>query len=266
MLAQLQPSIDTVANVPPGLTDLSTEACLLQQHFTWLPAMPALRRLKTVSTPQQPFHAVPHLHELRLSSTDSRNLQQLTHCTQLRVLQLQSHRAIDSHSSINLGLDQLSTVLRASAATLETIILGDLPLDGGSWAELAQCKQLRSFSLTLQPLAWEELLSALSQLPWFHTLGLFIEKASIPALPSGLLRHMAVSSYWRTVQLRLLHPSCSMNLLGGKTSLEMMCPHVEAASDDATRQVRFIVSKQNEPSRTYLITVDEHGQRKWQQM
>ncbi len=282
MLDQLQPSIDTVANVPPCLTDLSTEASLLPEHFTWLSQLPALRRPQTLLARNLvitlPLLLLSALHELRLAfDSENRHWQRLAHCTQLRVLQLQSHRAIDSHrttdSSINFGLDQLSTVLRASAATLETarLSIGNWLLEEknrGSWAELAQCKQLRTLSLTLQPLAWETLLDALSQLPWFHTLGLFVEDNSMPALPTGLLRHMTkrAGSPWRTVQLQLLHPRCCMDLLSRKVSLDVLCPPAEAASEKAAQQVRFIVSKQGKPSRSYLITVDEHGQRKWQQM
>jgi hypothetical protein len=269
MLAQLQPSIDTVANVPPGLTDLSTEACLLQHHFTWLSVMPTLRRLQTVVSPGSMCVLWPNmlaaLCELRLTLDHSSCYwHQLSDCTQLRKLWLSSHQTASDPSS-RLDVKSISALLCASAATLETIILGDLLLDGGSWAELAQCKQLRSLSLTLQPLAWETLLGALSQLPWFHTLELVVDKSSIAALPSGLLRHMTAraDSHWRTVQLQLLHPRSSMDLVD---SLEVVCPPAEAASKEEALQVRFIVSKQGKPRRTYVITVDEHGQRTWQKM
>ncbi len=285
VLAQLHPPIDTVAKVAPGLTDLSTEASLLPWHFTWL-SKPGLYRLQTALSRSrgysfsQPMLAA--LRELRLAFVnendapvdavrDSSNWRQMESCTQLRVLQLSAPCVGFRRTKFRAGLHQVAPILRASAATLETISLGNLQLNtqksDDDWTLLAQCQQLRSLSLTMQPLAWASLLGALSHLPWFHTLGLFIESA-VPALPAGLLRHMTTSPSWRTVQLQLLNCGCPITLLQRckASALVWLCPPAEALSDEAAAQVRFIVSKRGHRAQTHFIVIDEEGRRAWYKM
>jgi len=191
--------------------------------------------------------------------------QQLAHCTQLHTLQMQAEY------SITIPLLHVIAALTASAATLEAVSIGRWLISGHDqtgWMTLAQCQQLRTLSLTMQQLDWQMLLGALSQLPLFHTLGLFVETDSVDALPAHLLHHMTarVTSQWRTLQLHLLQLECSLTSTAGMHPLDQLLPPDGATSDTAAQQLRVTVTKAEQPQRSHIITADEHGERHWHMM
>jgi len=199
----------------PPLEELSM-GYAMWYHYSWMALIPSLRRLLIMTEHFEPFCNAPaawlaNLQMLRLTLHGWRRHNSWTylpHCTQLRTLQVDT--PLKWKRDLVPELDVVAAVA-ASAATLQTMILGANwafeRQQPGSWVVLAQCQQLTSLSMRLQPLDWEAVLAALSGLPRFSALTLFVcDLLSLP-LPAGLLRHMTArpDSQWHTVQLDFVH-------------------------------------------------------------
>lgn len=261
-LQQLQPSLEAALATPPHLIDLSDGSPYF--HFLdRLEHIPTLRRLQVNLLCGDNTSVLAGLHELRLTCRHG-GWHRLQHCSKLHTLRLQMHL----WPPAPVSLQNVTAALVASAATLETVNLCNWTIDDqqGSWKALVQWPQLRTLSLTMQPLDWDALLGALGELPWFHTLGLFVEGPN-KTLPPGLLRHMTArgDSPWRTLQLHLLRANSTLTARGVHM-LETRMPPAEAVSDKAAQQVRVIACKESQSPHTHIITVDDRGRREWRMM
>jgi len=269
---QLQPPLDYIYDVVPPLDELAMKCKLRPHHYRWIARIPSLRRLQADMTGADlrslPRKRLANLRELRLVLFDSSGWTTLARCTQLRTLQLQPQAAFMYHS---VPLAEVAAVLTASAATLESVNVGVDWLiqqqEQTSWAALAQCRQLTSLALRLQPLDWDTLLAALNALPHFRTLALHVTEGYMFELPAGLLRCMTTrtESQWRTLQLHL-RDGCKITVRSGVNPLAKLLPLAEVASDAAAQQVRVLVSQSSSRTRTFLITDDRAGRHQWIQM
>jgi hypothetical protein len=278
---QLQPPIESATSVlVPRLEDLSLEYDLAGPHLKWLSAIPTLIRLQTQLRER---HAAVDLmpafsrqlqeSELRVTHLPAFEDVKVWSCiaqiTQLRSLRTQPTPSHSYHPR-TVTLQIVSAVLDASS-TLETIDLAGWLINGqqdSSWAVMAQCQQLRSLFLLLRSIEGDELLTALSQLPHFHTLSLRVDAEHTFYLPDGLLHHMTsrAGSQWRTLHLHVLQLDCKICARGNGNNLNRRLPPAEAASDEAARLLRVAVSKEECAKETYVIVITQGGQRTWQRL
>lgn len=187
-------------------------------------------------------------------------------------------------------------MLRANAATLEELRLGDnlrldrewedAPTCGASaascstaaavtvtsqspphdhWNALAQCRRLRVLELPSCDASGalpDGVLAALSSLPGFSSLELSLFPKALTLTPL-LFQSIALSRSWCRLHLRLLHPQAPPDLLRGG-ALQTQMP-AELLDEATARRLRVYVHKGTRVG-SYAAMRDGRGVRVWSEL